>query len=144
MLIPLPNLKWSLAPHTPLDASAKVCDSNFNGFEKLRPYHLEIFIDSISYRDTSKHFKSVGRSLLQSNFCYHSSWIISLGSKIAGNSIPSRSNIELIKLRIPVFVFNVCSLLWFVTGQLQDFEMSPPFSLKKFCLVLGFTILEET
>ena len=41
--------------------------------------------------------------VLHANFCFHSSWTISLGSRVAGANISRGSNIKLIKLRVSLF-----------------------------------------
>ena len=46
---------------------------------------------------------SAGSSLSQSNFCFHISWMISLALYLAGVNIPRLSNMEPIKLRIPLW-----------------------------------------
>ena len=90
-----------------LDASAKTCNSNADSSGKLKPYHLGISIDGnsckVAFQSFHRCFKSGGSSSSQSNFRFHNSWMIGLGLSVAGASIPRGSNIELIKLRTPLF-----------------------------------------
>ena len=100
-------LKYATAPYTLFEASAKTCNWRLCSFVKSISHHLGISVDGKSCDDffhSSQHcFNSDGNSSSQSTLSHHNSWMINFGSSMAGAIIPRGSNIELMKLRIPLF-----------------------------------------
>ena len=67
--------------------------------------------------------QSVGSSSSPPNFHFHSSWMISLDSRVAGANIPGVSNIELIKLRMHPFDGGK-DLIPALIGSLLEFHLA--------------------
>ena len=101
------SLKYAAAPHALFEASEKTCNWRLCSFVKSISYHLGIPIDgkfcNVSFCYSQRCFNSDGNSSSQSTLSLHNSWMMNLGSRMAGAIIPRESNIELMKLRIPLF-----------------------------------------
>ena len=108
-------LKYATAPYALFEASAKTCSWGPYTFVKSISYHFGISIDgkscNVFFQSSQRCFNSECNWSSQSKLRLHNSWMINFGSSMASAIIPRGSNIELMKLRIPLFDTGFCLLL---------------------------------
>ena len=114
---------YTTAPYTFSDASANMCSST--GFVEKDLYHCSIltwFKFCILCFQMFQYVRmSSGISSSQSILRFQSSCISNFGSRMAGEIIPKGSNMLLVKLSIPCFVFGT-SLYNTFTFRTSSFE----------------------